>query len=130
MAGIKTGRPPEAQHAEAIHSSDEKNMAEPDDLYPLRAQFWLGHYDMVRSLCFVWGRLRLCGGIRTIWVAKDWHMLCWCSGPDFMCRSIEEEGGRSREICVYRGYISQYGVDEMPTRGVGALEAPLVMMIL
>ena len=24
-------------------------MAEPDDLYTLRAQFWLGHYDMVRS---------------------------------------------------------------------------------
>ena len=23
-------------------------MAEPDDLYTLRAQFWLGHYDMVR----------------------------------------------------------------------------------
>ena len=24
-------------------------MAEPDDLYTLRAQFWLGHYDMVRT---------------------------------------------------------------------------------
>ena len=59
MAGIKTGRPPEAQHAEAIHSSDEKNMAEPDDLYTLRAQFWLGHYDMVRDEFSVVGLLVL-----------------------------------------------------------------------
>ena len=28
-------------------------MAEPDDLYTLRAQFWLGHYDMVRGLVVV-----------------------------------------------------------------------------
>lgn len=28
-------------------------MAEPDDLYTLRAQFWLGHYDMVRGFAGV-----------------------------------------------------------------------------
>jgi len=30
-------------------ATNKTTMAEPDDLYTLRAQFWLGHYDMVRS---------------------------------------------------------------------------------
>jgi hypothetical protein len=32
-----------------IGQTQTATMAEPDDLYTLRAQFWLGHYDMVRS---------------------------------------------------------------------------------
>ena len=44
--------------AAAISINKAPTMAEPDDLYTLRAQFWLGHYDMVRlsATCSVGAR--------------------------------------------------------------------------